>query len=222
MGDFSSLLKTKNSKRKGYGQVELVYKQAKASSKNITLEDLQALNVQNLEEKNIRNKLDHNLLDLWGTLDMKSYVDALTGNTVNPYFLTNQTLIPIKELSEYMYLLDEARILNLIDIKFIKFFELEGISFNNVFLVTYEILDKNKYFRPYVTLLTLNKDNAFVEFGYGFDTNDNGNVELFISSYNYLVFLTPKGTLHSPLSGKKTKLKVFDLLTSDEIAKLYR
>ena len=62
----------------------------------------------------------------------------------------------------------------------------------------------------------------FVEFGYGFDTNDNGNVELFISSYNYLVFLTPKGTLHSPLSGKKTKLKVFDLLTSDEIAKLYR
>lgn len=222
MGDFNSLLKTKHSKRKNDTHVEQVYKQAKNSSKDISLEELQLLNIKELEEKNSKNKIDSNLLDLWGMLEMKSYVDALSGNTINPYFLINQKLLPIKDLPDYMNLLDEARILNLIDIKFIKSFRLEGISFHNVFLVTYEILDKHNYFRPYVTLLTLNDNNEFVEFGYGYDTNDNGNVELFISSYNYLVFLTPKGTIHSPLSGKKTKLKVFDILTFHEILKLYK
>ena len=58
--------------------------------------------------------------------------------------------------------------------------------------------------------------------GYGYDTNDNGNVELFLSSYNYLVYLTPKGAIHSPLSGKMTRLKVQDILTAEEVAKLYR
>ena len=84
----------------------------------------------------------------------------------------------------------------------------------------YEITDKDDYFRPYVTFLTLNQDNQFIEFGYGYDTNDNGNVELFLSSYNYLVYLTPKGTIHSPLSGKMTKLKIQDILTSEEISRL--
>lgn len=221
MGDFSSLLKTKHSKRKNDTHVEQVYKQAKNSSADISLEDLQLLNIKELEEKNSKNKIDTNLLDLWGMLEMKSYVDALSGNTINPYFLTNQKLLPIKDLPDYMNLLDEARILNLIDIKFIKSFRLEGISFHNVFLVTYEILDKHNYFRPYVTLLTLNDNNEFVEFGYGYDTNDNGNVELFISSYNYLVYLTPRGTINSPLTGKAVKLKVYDILTSEEVYKLY-
>ena len=122
MGDFSSLLKTKHSKRKNDTHVEQVYKQAKNSSADISLEDLQLLNIKELEEKNSKNKIDTNLLDLWGMLEMKSYVDALSGNTINPYFLTNQKLLPIKDLPDYMNLLDEARILNLIDIKFIKSF----------------------------------------------------------------------------------------------------
>ena len=153
---------------------------------------------------------------------MKSYIDAIFGNTINPYFLNTKNLLPIKDLPEYTYLSDEARFLNLLDIKYIKEFELEGVSFSEVFLVTYEIADKDGYFRPYVTFLTLNQDNQFIEFGYGYDTNDNGNVELFLSAYNYLVYLTPKGTLHSPLSGKMTKLKIQDILTSEEISKLYK
>ena len=153
---------------------------------------------------------------------MKSYIDALFGNTVNPYFLNTNKPTPIKDLPEYVSLSDESRILNLLDIKYIKNFELEGVYFHDIFLVTYEIMDRNNYFRPYVTLLTLNQDNQFIEFGYGYDTNDNGNVELFLLSFNYLVYLTPKGTLHSPLSGKMVKLKIYDILTFEEIEKLYK
>lgn len=222
MNDFDSLLKTKTSKRTGRSNIVEIYRQAKNENKNFSLEDLQLLNTHDLLKRDIKHKIDKHILALWGMLDMKSFVDALSGNTVNPYFLTTKDLKPIKDLPEYTYLSDEARFLNLLDIKYIKSFELEGISFSEVFLVTYEIADRNNDFRPYVTFLTLNPDNQFTEFGYGYDTNDNGNVELFLSSYNYLVYLTPKGAIHSPLSGKMTRLKVQDILTSEEIAKLYK
>ena len=222
MGDFNSLLKTTVSKKRGFSNVPNVYRLAKNTNKDISLEELQELNIHDLLEKNKKNKIDTDLLSLWGMLDMKSYVDARIGNTINPYFLNTKELFPIKDLPEYTYLSDEARILNLLDIKYIKKFELEGVSFSEVFLVTYEIADKNNNFRPYVTFLTLNQDKQFIEFGYGYDTNDNGNVELFLSSYNYLVYLTPKGSIHSPLSGKMTKLKVQDILTSEEVLRLYK
>lgn len=222
MRDFDSLLKTKTSKGNSRSNVDEIYRKAKKANMSITLTELQTLNIQYLQENNTRKKINSTLLTLWGMLDMKSYIDAIFGNTINPYFLNTKNLLPIKELPEYTYLSDEARLLNLLDIKYIKEFELEGVSFSEVFLVTYEIADKDGYFRPYVTFLTLNQDNQFIEFGYGYDTNDNGDVELFLSAYNYLVYLTPKGTLHSPLSGKMTKLKIQDILTSEEISKLYK
>ena len=222
MRDFDSLLKTKTSKRNGRSNVIEIYRQARNENKEICLEDLQLLNTNDLLKRDIKHKIDKHILALWGILDMKSFVDALSGDTVNPYFLTTKDLQPVKNLPEYTYLPDEARLLNLLDIKYIKSFELEGVSFSDVFLITYEIADKEDYFRPFVTFLTLNQDNQFIEFGYGYDTNDNGNVELFLSSYNYLVYLTPKGAIHSPLSGKMTRLKVQDILTAEEVAKLYR
>ncbi len=222
MKDFDSLLKTKTSKRTGSSNVIEIYRQARKENKDYSLEDLQLLNTNDLLNRDIKHKIDKHILALWGMLDMKSFVDAISGNTINPYFLNTKDLHPIKDLSDYTYLSDEARLLNLLDIKYIKKFELEGVSFSEVFLVTYEVTDKNNDFRPYVTFLTLNQDNQFIEFGYGYDTNDNGNVELFLSSYNYLVYLTTKGVIHSPLSGKMTKLKVQDILTSEEIAKLYK
>lgn len=221
MRDFDSLLKSSHSKKRGLSNVIDIYRQARSENKEISLKDLQLLNTNDLLERDMKHIINTHLLALWGMLDMKSYVDAITGNTVNPYFLDSKNIIAIKDLPEYTYLPDEARLLNLLDIKYIKNFELEGISFSEVFLVTYEIADRNNDFRPYVTFLTLNQDNQFIEFGYGYDTNDNGNVELFLSSYNYLIYLTPKGSLHSPLSGKMTKLKIQDILTSEEIAKLY-
>lgn len=222
MGDFDSLQKTKTSKRAGSSNVIELYRQAKKANRNITLTELQTLNVKYLQKNNTRKKVNSTLLALWGMLDMKSYIDAIFGNTINLYFLNTKELLPIKDLPEYTYLSDEARLLNLLDIKYIKSFELEGISFSEIFLVTYEIADKNNEFRPYVTFLTLTQDNQFIEFGYGYDTNDNGNVELFLSSYNYLVYLTSKGSIHSPLSGKMTKLKIQDILTSEEVSKLYK
>ncbi len=222
MNDFSSLLKTKASKRIGRSNVIEMYRQARSENKEFSLEDLQLLNTNDLLKRDFKHRIDKHILALWGMLDMKSYVDAITGNTINPYFLTTKDLKPVKDLAEYTYLSDEARLLNLLDIKYIKSFELEGVSFSEVFLVTYEIADKDNYFRPYVTFLTLNPDNQFIEFGYGYDTNDNGNVELFLSSYNYLVYLTPKGAIHSPLSGKMTRLKIQDILTSEEISRLYK
>ena len=60
MGDFSSLLKTKHSKRKNDTHVEQVYKQAKNSSKDISLADLQLLNIKELEEKNSKKNNNKN------------------------------------------------------------------------------------------------------------------------------------------------------------------
>ena len=149
MKDFDSLLKTKFSKRKGRSGVEEIYSQAKHTNKNVSLEELQTLNINDLLGRNIKNKINNHLLSLWGMLDMKSFVDAILGNTVNPYFLNTRESMPIKDLEEYTYLSDKARLLDLIDIKYIKSFTLEGISFHNIFLVTYEILDRNDEFRPY-------------------------------------------------------------------------
>ena len=170
MKDFDSLLKTKTSKRNGRSNVIEIYRQARNENKEICLEDLQLLNTNDLLKRDIKHKIDKHILALWGILDMKSFVDALSGDTVNPYFLTTKDLQPVKNLPEYTYLPDEARLLNLLDIKYIKSFELEGVSFSDVFLITYEIADKEDYFRPFVTFLTLNQDNQFIEFGYGYDT----------------------------------------------------
>lgn len=221
MGDFDSLLRSKTSKRKCIIFSEGIYKRERSANKDISLKELQTLNIVDIKNRDIKNKLNTTLIDLWGIIDMKSFVDALSGDTVNPYFLTSKELLPIKNLDCYTFLSDRARFLNLLDIKYIKSFSLEGITFTNVYLTTFEIADGNNIFRPYVTLLTLNSNNEFVEFGYGYDTNNNGNVELFISSFNYIVFLTSKGILTSPLSGKSIKLKVYDILTSKEIGKLY-
>ena len=43
---------------------------------------------------------------------------------------------------------------------------------------------------------------------------------VFISSFNYVILLNNKGILESPLSGKSVKLKVENILTSEEVSKL--
>ena len=60
----------------------------------------------------------------------------------------------------------------------------------------------------------------FLKFGYGYDSNDNGNVELFIKSFNYPIFLTPKGMIISPLTNKTLKLKIYDYIDDFDIKKI--
>lgn len=59
-----------------------------------------------------------------------------------------------------------------------------------------------------------------LKFGYGYDSNDNGNVELFIQSFNYPIFLTSKGFIFLPLIDKKIKLDVVDYITDTDISKI--
>ena len=87
MGDFDSLQKTKMSKRAGTSNVIELYRQAKKTNRSITLTELQTLNIEYLQKNNTRKKINSTLLALWGMLDMKSYIDAIFGNTINPYFL---------------------------------------------------------------------------------------------------------------------------------------
>ena len=84
------------------------------------------------------------------------------------------------------------------------------------------IEDLNEFYRPYVILFSKDSIGKFVQIGYGYDTNDNGNVELTISSFNYLIYLTPKGYIESPLSNKKVKLDVYDYIDDKDIGKLFK
>ena len=61
-----------------------------------------------------------------------------------------------------------------------------------------------------------------LKYGYGYDSNDNGNVELFISMFNYPLFLTTKGGILFPLSGKAVKLSIYDYITDKDIQKIYK
>lgn len=73
-----------------------IYRQARTQNKEISLEDLQLLNTNDLLGRDRKHKLDKHLLSLWGMLDMKSFVDALSGNTINPYFFKYKRITPYK------------------------------------------------------------------------------------------------------------------------------
>ena len=91
-----------------------------------------------------------------------------------------------------------------------------------MFIATYEIMDMNNVFRPFVQFFTKNESGKFVEIAYGYDSNNNRNVELFIPSFNYPVFLTSKGFIGLPLSGKYVKLSIYDYITQKDIEKLLK
>ncbi len=219
MGYFDSLLKTKNSKRKYQYDYRQIYKKGRfATSVDYNyFENLYSLELLDSNKK----KYNQDLLSLWGKLDMKSYIDYDLGNTINMYFLSNtKKPIPINQLDDYNFMPEDTRKLNLLDIKYIKHLKLENIIFNNLYLATYDILDNNGDFRPYVLLFTKNESDDFIDIGYGYDSNNNGNVELFIQSFNYPVFLTSTGVIILPLANKKVKLNVYDYITDLDIQKM--
>ncbi len=219
MGKFSSLLKTHTSKRKYQYDYTKIYKKGRFA-KSVDYDYFENLYMTELLDKNKRKKYKEDLVSLWGKLDMKSYIDYDLGNTINLYFVNSFQLTPVKELKDYNYMYEDSRKMNLLDIKHIKNLSLENIVFKNLYLATYEITDSNDEFRPYVLLLIKNENDSFIEIGYGYDSNDNGNVELFIKSFNYPIFLTPKGYILFPLTNKKVKLDVYDNIKDTDIQKL--
>ena len=191
MGKFDSLLKTKNSKRKYNYNYDKIYK--KNSINPLDYDYFESILVQELWIKN-NKKYNKDLITLWGKLDMKSYIDYILGNTFNMYFVNDNKRIEVNKLDDYNYMHEDARRMKL--------------------------LDMNNNFRPYVLLFVKNSNGKFIEIGYGYDSNNNGNVELTIKSFNYPVFLNTKGTILLPLSNKKVKLDVYDYITDTDIEKI--
>lgn len=219
MGKFDSILKSQSSKKHYYSHVEELYRKAHISD-DVDYDYFENLNVQDLQEYNKKKKYNRDLISLWAILEMRKYIDLQLGNTFNPYFLEDSQLVPVKNLPDYDYMPDGARCQSLLDIKYIKKFILEGITFSNIYIATFEIMDMNNVFRPFIQLFTQNEFGRFVEIAYGYDSNGNGNVELFIPTFNYPVFLTLKGYIQLPLSGRLVKLDVYDYLTERDIGKL--
>lgn len=151
---------------------------------------------------------------------MKSYIDYDLGNTVNLYFVDGFEHIPVNQLNDYNYMHEDSRKLSLLDIKYIKCLSLEDVKLENLYLATYEILDRNNDFRPYISLFIKDEKENFIEIGYGYDSNNNGNIELSIQSFNYPIFLTPKGVILLPLTNKKIKLDIYDYIKDTDIQKI--
>lgn len=220
MGKFDSILKTHSSKRTYEYDYTKLYKKGRFAT-TVDYSYFENLYTLELLDANQKKKYNEDLISLWGQLDMRSYIDYDLGNTINLYFVDGFNRIPVKQLNDYNFMPEDSRKMSLLDIKYIKRLSLENIQFENLYLATYEILDTNNDFRPYVLLFK--KDditNNFIEIGYGYDSNDNENVELFIQSFNYPVFLTPKGYILLPLTNKRIKLDVYDYLEDTDIQKI--
>lgn len=222
MGIFDSLQKTKTRKRLYNFDLEELYRKGRfANDTDVDYEFFESLYANKLLELTKKSK-NNNLIELWGKLDMKSYIDYDLGNTVNLYYINCNNPTPVKKLEIYDYMPDDARKMNLLDIKYIKNFIVEELEFQNIYLATFEIMDSEEYYRPYVLFFTKNENNEWLQIGYGYDSNDNGNVEIFIDVFNYPIFLTPKGFVEAPLSNKKEKLDVYDYITEKDIKKLFK
>lgn len=221
MGKFDSLLKSDNSKRIYQYNYTKIYRKGRFA-KTVDYSYYESLYIQELLKENKKKKYDTNLLTLWGKLDMQTYIDYDLGNTLNLYFVNGFERIPVHQLPDYNYMHEDSRKMNLLDIKYIKKLTLETIILKDLYLATFEILDTDNIFRPYVLLFTKDENNLFTEIGYGYDSNNNGNVELSITNFNYPIFLTPKGIILLPLTNEKIKLDVYDYITDKDIQKIQK
>lgn len=220
MKKFDSILKTKESKKKYYVSLSKFFKKSQGdSNQKIDYAYYENLYIQNLLELNSKKKFDTDLIFLWGQLEMKSYIDYELCTTINPY-LTNMNNIRIKDLPDYNYFPEDTKIKNILDISYLKSISLEGLTFNNVYIVVFEIMDFDFMYRPYVLLFSKDNSGKFVEIGFGYDTNNDGNVELFISSFNYPIYLNSKGFFILPLANKRINLEFYDYITSEDVGKL--
>lgn len=219
MGKLDSILKTHSSKRVYEYDYAKLYKKGRFAT-TVDYSYFENLYTLELLDANQKKKYNEDLISLWGQLDMRSYIDYDLGNTINLYFVDGFHRIPVKQLNDYNFMPEDSRKMSLLDVHYIKRLSLENILFENLYLAIYEILDTNNNFRPYVLLFKKDESNNFIEIGYGYDSNDNGNVELFLQSFNYPVFLTPKGYILLPLTNKKIKLDIYDYLTDTDIQKI--
>ena len=83
MGIFDSLQRTKTRKRLYNFDLQEIYRKGRfANNTDVDYEFFENLNANKLLELSKKSKAN-NLIELWGKLDMKSYIDYDLGNTVN-------------------------------------------------------------------------------------------------------------------------------------------
>ena len=170
-----------------------------------------------LKFNNRSKKYNSDLVRLWGLLEMEKFLDSEFRKTINPYCSN----LPIEDLDTYLS--EDAKIKTLLDIKYIKKLTINKMDFQNVYIATYEINDNNEEnsrFRPYVEIYRKKYDDTFIKIGCGYDTNNNDIVELNFDNFNYAVFLTSKGIIQIPLTGKNIKIHVQDVLSQGDILKI--
>lgn len=220
MGIFNSIDKTNKSKKIYEFNLQEIYRKGRfATPADIDYSFFEDLYVKKLLEHSKKNK-NTVLIELWGKLQMKAYIDYDLGNTVNLYYINCNHPTPVNKLEDYNYMPEDARKMTLLDIKYIKKFDIEGVEFQNIYLATFEIMDPEKFYRPYILVYTKNEHDEWTQVGYGYDSNDNENVEFFIDAFNYPIYLTNKGYISAPLSNKGKKLDVYDYITEKDIYKL--
>ena len=220
MGIFNSIDKTNKSKKIYEFNLQEIYRKGRfATPADIDYSFFEDLYVKKLLEHSKKSK-NTDLIELWGKLQMKAYIDYDLGNTVNLYYINCNHPTPVNKLEDYNYMPEDARKMTLLDIKYIKKFDIEGVEFQNIYLATFEIMDLEKSYRPYILVYTKNEHDEWTQVGYGYDSNDNGNVEFFIDAFNYPIYLTNKGYISAPLSNKGKKLDVYDYITEKDIYKL--
>ena len=220
MGIFNSIDKTNKSKKIYEFNLQEIYRKGRfATPADIDYSFFEDLYVKKLLEHSKKSK-NTDLIELWGKLQMKAYIDYDLGNTVNLYYINCNHPTPVNKLEDYNYMPEDARKMTLLDIKYIKKFDIEGVEFQNIYLATFEIMDPEKFYRPYILVYTKNEHDEWTQVGYGYDSNDNENVEFFIDAFNYPIYLTNKGYISAPLSNKGKKLDVYDYITEKDIYKL--
>lgn len=221
MKSFMAITTSVNAKKKHFSNASFVYSDSLGTNKpnQESYQYLEELNFQDLDNLNANSKKKNiDLIHLWSILEMEKYIDFKIGSTINYYISAK---LPILKLADYNYLIDYARIQNLLDIKYIKKFELDNILFSNIYFVIYEILDPTlNVFRPYIEVFHKNELNNFIKIGYGYDSTNNKIVDLFIANFNYGLFLDTSGIITIPLTDKKIKLKIYDELDDADIGKI--
>lgn len=212
MGIFSCLEKTDYSKKRFYSNYYQVYKNVQLSG-NVDISYYETLNAQDLLKADIKKKFDPELLSLWGVLEMRKFVEYENGMVTNPYISEEQNLNNLPE---------DTRIPNLLYVDYIKSISLNDIKLKDIYIAIFEIMDLDDFYRPYVILFSKDSLGKFVQIGYGYDSNNNGLVELMVSTFNYSIYLNSKGILESPLANRKVKLDVYDYIDDKDIGKLLK
>ena len=222
MGIFDSLERSTEAKKVCSTHAYEIYRKNIKRKNDVSyLKDLNVIDLQGCNR--IKKRKNPDLVNLWAKIEMQKLIDYFNGDTINPYCLEDSSsMVPIKDLECFYYLPDSARLHSLLDIKWIKSLKINKVEFQDLFLCTFEIFDyEAECYKPYVEFLVKDDQNNYTQIGYGFDLSDDGIIELFIDHFNYHVYLTTKGVIEFPLTNEKVRLSVYDIITSEDIKKMF-